>query len=248
VAPTAVLRSLQKLFFSGGCEYLEDFVARIDAPHLHSITIKYFDRDIDIEVPNLSAFYDRSEGLKQTLSSECEAELHEGVLEFRIIGGATTADKTVWWKSDNGISICVRCECMDRQILQLSNVLSWISPSILSDVVHFRLYSRAFVDYSSEDPEPEDLDNVDWLQLLRPLSSMRTLLVSGYLTYRVCEALEDISVATVTEVLPALDLFHFQDEPISSIHNFIAVRKASGNPVTYINDWWDFQRRLKSFP
>jgi hypothetical protein len=232
--PLTVLRSLQKLYFSGYCEYLEDFVAQIDAPHLHLITINYFDQDIDIEVPQLSTFFNRSEGLKQTLSPKCKAELHEGVLEFRVIGSAG------WWNADDGISICVDCEFMDRQISQLSHVLSWISPSILSDVVHFFLYSHAYVDWDSEDPEPEDLDNVDWLQLLRPFSSMQTLLVDGYLTYRVCEALDDIAGAMVTEVMPALDLLHIGNEPMSCVRRFITVRQASGRPVTAIDDWWGF--------
>jgi hypothetical protein len=236
-----VLPSLQELMFSGDFEYLEGFLARIDTPQLNSVTIDYCDQDIYIEVPQLSAFFDRSKGLKKTLSPQCQVMFHDGVLEFRIIG----IDKEGHWDSDDGVSICVRCQRMYWQILQLSHVLSCISYSLLSDVVHFNLYPDAFMD-EYEKSELEVLYDIDWLQLFRPLSSVRTLSVSGDLTRHVCDALENIAGAMVTEMLPALDLLYLDDQPISSIQNFITVRQASGHPVTFIDTSSDFHQRLES--
>ena len=53
-------------------------------------------------------------------------------------------------------------------------------------------------------------------------------------------ALEDIAEMTAPEVLPALKLLCLEDEPASSIHKYLALRRDSGYPVTFVNTFEDF--------
>ena len=76
-----VLPTLTSLYFSGVREYLEDFVARIDAPRLDSIWIYYFNQLIDFEVTQLSRFIDHPKGLKRPM--RCIVEFLSNRISFR---------------------------------------------------------------------------------------------------------------------------------------------------------------------
>jgi hypothetical protein len=55
----SVLPALRKLYFTGVCEYLEDFVARIDSPLLHFLDINLFHPPI-FDIPQLTQFISRT--------------------------------------------------------------------------------------------------------------------------------------------------------------------------------------------
>jgi hypothetical protein len=243
-----VLPALCDLFFSGVCGYLEDFVARIDAPQLGSIVIFYSDQVANFEVPQLSEFINRSENLKDTLSNHCQIMIddYDDAVDFCV--GGVTSDEAERWDPETGISVWIMCEGIDRQILHLAHILSWISP-ILSDTVHFTI-NHSWLFISENLSELEDLDDIEWLQLLRPFSSVQTLFVSGKIAGDISRALEEIDGddgVTVTEVLPALELLCLEDQPMSSVDNFVAARQDSGHPVTIVNTKKEFEQRLKSY-
>ncbi|KAH9037739.1 hypothetical protein EDB84DRAFT_1560490 [Lactarius hengduanensis] len=171
-------------YFAGVCNYMEDFVALIDAPQLRSIEIYYLD-PIFFGVPQLS----------------------------------------------------------DRGFLHLTLVLNWISP-VLSDTIHFAINSETFGPPSL----PEDVDHFEWPHLLRAFSSAQTLFVAAIFAGHVSRVLEDIAGAAVTGVLPALDLLCLEDQPVSSVDEFVAVRRDSGRPVTIINTKKEFEKRLEAYP
>ncbi len=225
-----VLPTLNHFFFFGVCGYLEDFAARIDAPQLDDIVIFYSDQVVHFGVPQLSEFINRSDNLKRTLSRDCQLTLYYDCVDFHIGGG--TSDEAECWDRDRGISVCIICKEIDQQILHMAHVLSSIS-AILSNMVHFAINPESFE--SGILSESEDLDEVEWLQLLHPFSSVQTLSVSGRFAGHVSRALEDIAGVMVTEVLPALDLLCLEDQPVSSVDNFVAVRRDSGHPVTVVN-------------
>ncbi len=156
------------------------------------------------------------------------------------IGGATS-DEAERWDPNTGISISILCGGIDRQILHLTHMLGLISP-ILSNMVHFAINSGLYI------PEPEGLDDIEWLQLLRPFSSVQTLFVSRKFAGHVSRALEDIAGVMVTEVLPALDLLCLGDQPVSCVDKFIAVRRDSGHPVTIVDTRSEFEKRLEAYP
>jgi hypothetical protein len=231
-----VLPALASLYFSGVCEYLEEFVARIDAPRLDAIWIYYFNQLIDFEVPKLSRFIDHPESLKRPM--RCIVEFLSHRVSFRA-GAATFIPE-----SFNGfhyhIEICIVCEGLDWQNSHLTQALSQI-PVVRSNIIHFA------VDFDPEIPESEIIDNIEWLRLLSPFSSVRTLFVPNRFAGHVARALEDTAGMLATEVLPALDVLCLKGEPMSSVARFIAVRRDSGRPVTFISTESAFERRLKSY-
>ena len=205
-------------------------MARIDAPRLGQLEISYPIQFPDFEVPQLSEFINRSEYLKkQTLSRRCELKLYHGTIEFHIA-------HTISYNP-----LAIYCEALDWQISQITHVLGWISP-ILSDMVHFAII---FMPFNSE---AHTIDDIEWLQLLHLFSSLQTLFVSRDIAGDVSRALEEIAGAMVTEVLPALDLLCLQDQPVSSVDKFIAIRRDLGHPVTVINTQKEFDDRLESYP
>jgi hypothetical protein len=231
-----VLPALASLYFSGVREYLEDFVARIDAPRLDAIWIYYFNQLIDFEVPKLSRFIDHPESLKRPMRCIIEFLAHR--VSFR--AGASTFIP----ESLNGfhyhIEVCIVCEGLDWQNSHLTQALSQISV-VRSNIIHFA------VDFDPEIPESEIIDNIEWSRLLSLFSSVRTMFVPKRFAGHVARALEDTAGAIATELLPALDMLCLKGEAVSSVEKFIAVRRDSGRPVTFINTETEFEGRLKSY-
>lgn len=228
----SVLPALDHFLFYGVREYLEDFVARIDTPQLDTISISYYDHDVDFEVPQFAEFINRSEKLKKTLSNNCMVLPDFGDDVYFHMVGITTMEKGRW-DSHAGISICVTCGDKYQQILCLANVLGRIFP-VLPDVVHLRISSE--IDLYEDLSEPEGLDDIEWLQVLHTFPSLQTLFVCGELAGYVCCALDDIDEEIATQALPALNLLCLEDQPVTSVDNFIAVRQDSGRPVIVVND------------
>ena len=79
------------------------------------------------------------------------------------------------------------------------------------------------------------MDNIGWLRLLSPFSSVRTLFVPNRYAGHVAQALEGTAGMIATEMLPALDVLYLKGEPVSSVDKFIAFRRDSGRPVIFIN-------------
>jgi hypothetical protein len=259
----SVLPSLQSLLFTGDCQYLEDFVPRIDTPQLNSIVIYYWDQDIDFVVPQLSSFITRSESLKKILSGHCQITVDiDQVVDFHV--GGSPREETERWDRQTGVSLCILCTGVgarvDGQISHLANILGWLNP-ILSDVVHFTLDSMWVISESKRMSEAEDLDDLIWLRLLHRFSSVKTLFVPNTIAGLISQALEYVDEEMVTIVLPALELFCLekdegegeeeekeQDQRMSSVHKFINLRRAhDGRSVTFVGSKDEFEVRLKSY-
>ena len=242
----AVLPALHELFVFSVCGYSEDFLARIDTPQLNSIALSYLDH-VDFEVPQLFEFINRSENLKDILSSQCEIMpiYDDDAVNFSI--GGVSSDKAERCDSSTGISVEIVCDEIDRQIMRLTHMLGWISP-ILSEVVHLIIDDyELFI--SEHDNGLDELDDMQWVQLLRPFSSIQTLFVSETIAGDISCILDYMAEVTVNPLLPALELLCLEHQPLSSVDNFAAaVRQDSVHPVTIVNTKREFEGRLKSYP
>ena len=111
----AVLPALNHFIFCGISDYLEDFVARIDAPRLHSLRTFYlgFDQVVDFEVHQFSEFINCSENLKKTLPRSCEVKIYDYF--------------NVGFSIGSGICVGVIYRRIDQQTSQITHVLGWIS-------------------------------------------------------------------------------------------------------------------------
>ncbi|KAH9035719.1 hypothetical protein EDB85DRAFT_838736, partial [Lactarius pseudohatsudake] len=165
--------------------------------------------------------------------------------------GVATGDNVTRQEPETGIYVRFLCDGMDWKFLQLTQVLSGVSP-ILSDIIHFAISSETLLlecpEPSFPPDSPEELNNIEWLQVLRAFSSARTLFVAAMFAGHVSRALEDIAGVTAAEVLPTLELLYLEDQPISSVDEFVAIRRDSGRPVTIVDTKKEFERRLEAYP
>ena len=157
---------------------------------------------------------------------------HKDLVDFRF--SSSTGDATDPWGPETGISICILCKGIDRQLSHLTTILGCISP-LLSDVVHLTIGAKWFIFEFERVAEPEDLDNVVWLQLLRTFSSVQTLFVSENASYVIAEALKCVDWEMISEVLPALDLLRLEELHVSHIQTFMAEHLYEDHPVTFVN-------------
>ena len=243
-----VLPALCDLSFSARRKYIEDFVSRIDTPQLNSILVFYRRGDIDInfDVPQLSKLVNRSESLRRSLSQHCKiiVDQVQDIVTFCV--GCAASER---WNPKPGISLCLGTG-MDEQILRLTNMLSLMYP-ILSNIEHCTIDS--VYDFMLESGSGQD--DLDWLQLLRQLSSVQTLFVFNVIAGLISRALASVDVGTITETLPALQLLCIEEKEegeerrhTSSIHKFLAIRRDSGHPVTFVETKEEFEERLESYP
>jgi hypothetical protein len=235
-----VLPALTYFYFNGVREYLEDFVARISAPRLHDVVTYYFNQLVDFEVPQLWRFIDHSEDLRQ--ATRCVVDF-QGDRGYFGAGPSTHIPKSKSKSFDDfhpDIKVRIRCQGIEWQVSHMAQALNQIS-AVLSNMLHLAINS------SKISTKPEGMDDIDWLQLLRPFSSVQTLFISREFVGHVSRALKGIPEAMVTELLPALDMLCLEDQPVSPAHKFIAARWESGRPVTTVNTRKAFKEGLISY-
>jgi hypothetical protein len=209
----ALLPSLTHLQFNGASEYLVDFIVRIDTPKLDDLQMTLFS-DVIPNISQLHKFIDRTDRLKTFI----QAEVYLRSWEVQAI-----------FKSHADIGLDIACQVSDSPLSSMMRLLEQLLP-IPSRVEQLELH-----EFIVED-EWQDVDDSQWLRLLSPFVSVKSLYVSKGLGPFVASALEDLTWERVTEVLPRLDnLFLeglgsllFVEETISS---FVSMRQLAGHPV-----------------
>jgi hypothetical protein len=203
-----VLPTLTSFAFNGERTYLEDFVAQLDVPRLDSIDITFHDL-ADSQIPQLSEFINRS-GLK---SSRFEyAKICFGNRDTVFIDLNHVLDQPSY-SIPYSIHIS-SCDDVDDKVWCMTPVLRQTS-AMLSNV------GRLEIDTERRSPpegEDEDMDDIDWLELLRPFTAMETLHVCGKLAKSVAHALQGMRAETDKPVLPALNLLFLEGEPTRSMN------------------------------
>ena len=163
----AVLAALTSIVFQGPSEYLEDFVSRIDGPRLNQIFIHYLNQLVDFQVPQFSKFIDHSVCPEFTLFKHAYVVFSNDWVHF------TTRRRANHLLSDedrDSAGTRISCQGTDWQVSHMSQVLRQISTT-LSNVVHLSVLTNGV-------GELESMDGVEWLDLLRHISTVQTLQVS----------------------------------------------------------------------
>ena len=220
-SPTrAVLPSLITLNFRGCSEYLEHLLARIDAPRLHLFEATYFNQ-LDFQVPQLPQFVRRTENFDLVRSRY--AQVH-----IRISNLYIGVDFEEEGHSRSRLIFRISCKRLDWQVSLLAQILGQ-SPSIVSNV---DVLSIDEVDLQLDEGW---MDDVDWLELLFPFTSVTMLHGSKQFAGRIALALDCVSEEVVNEVLPALALLSLEDQPMSSTKRFVSARQLSGHPTMLLD-------------
>jgi hypothetical protein len=82
----------------------------------------------------------------------------------------------------------------------------------------------------------DDIENIQWLELLQPFSTVKNLYLPDKIAPHVAPALQELTGERVMEVLPALEVLMLHGPRPSSpvqeaIEQFVAAREASGHDV-----------------
>ena len=218
----ALLPVLTLFLFKGVTEYFEDLVARIDAPLLDKLTITFFNQLI-YDTPQTIQFIRRTPTLK---ASD----------EARVAFSDTRVWVTFPQKSDGALELGIACSQSDWQLSALAQVCRSSFPQALIPVVE-HLY--ILEDKSSRPRWQDDIENNQWLELLRLFTSVRSLYISQEFLPRISPAIQELIGEGPTEVLPALRSL-FLEKPLLSgpvqetIGQFVAARQLVGHPITIL--------------
>lgn len=228
----AVFPALTSFEFRGASEYLEDLVAQIDAPRLTSIRIAYFNQLV-FQVPQLFRFVGQTQVLELARFKHAQVNFRGSHVYISLYSEQVESRRS-------HLALRISSQGLDWQVSQLAEVLSQ-SSTVLSDVGHLSIGA-----YDLQSSWRDDMDHNEWLELFRQFTAVETLRVSARLAGHVGDALKDVAIDIVPEVLPALRLLCLEDEPLGRLQKFINTRQLSDLPVTIANAPEEFLSRRGS--
>jgi len=220
------LPALTGLSFFGISEYLEDLVARIDAPLLHNLKMTLFHQFIP-DAAQLAQFIDRTPKLKVH---------NEAHVAFYDSGVQITLQPEEVFEKGLGISY----EVVDWQVSSLAQVCtSSLSQAFTATVEHLYIYD----DYAPWEGDVR-VENNHWLELLRPFTSVKSLYLSWDIVPHIAPAFQELIEERAAGVLPALQTLFLEDldpddpsGPVQeAIGSFVSRRQFSGHPVA-VSHW-----------
>jgi hypothetical protein len=215
-----ILPVLAELLIYGVSEYLEDFVARIDAPLLNTLEITFF-HQLLFDTPHLALFISRTP----------KFQTHDK-LEARV---CFPSPKVSFTTLDGRLALTISCGKSDWQLSSLAQACRSSFPqALISTVEH--LYINEFPSITRYDCNIDDVESSQWLELLQPFTAVKHLYVSPKPTPGIATALQGLVAETVTEVLPALQTFNLESLPSKSfreaIEKFATARQLFSHPIT----------------
>ena len=208
-----VLPALTSFFLEGEPTFLEDLVSQIDTPMLNWADITYRDFSGD-PIPQLFELLKRSH---LNLSQFTDAKICIDDCDTISIFFGPRVDPEVF-----PITIHVKCDGIDYQASCMAQVLSQTSAMLLNVV---DLEIKAGRDWRLE--SFQELEDVNWLNLLRPFTAANRLHVSKEFAVWVTLSLEE---TTASQVLPALNLLFLESRYILRIEELFALLRNRGCP------------------
>jgi hypothetical protein len=130
-----------------------------------------------------------------------------------------------------GLNLKILCEASDWQLSSLTQVCD--SPFLS----FFNLERLEICEGSYSRPHwQEDVENIQWLELLHPFTTVKRLSLSEEFTPRVVPALVELSGERIMDVLPALQSIFLPETSLSgpvkeAFAQFLTARQLSGHPV-----------------
>jgi hypothetical protein len=216
-----VLPTINGFWFKGADEYLEDLLARIDAPLLYKLSITFFHQEI-FNSPQLTQFISRTPNLK------AQDEAH---LVFSDSEVSVTLPKIAYGMLE--LKLGISYEQLDLQLSFLAQVCSLAFPeAFIPAVVHLYIESGHRVPRWQD-----DVENFQWLQLFHPFTAVKYLYTTQYSTSCITPALQDLVGERVMEVLPDLQTLFLEGPPVQeAVEQFIAARELAGHPIA-VSPW-----------
>ena len=214
---------LTSLTFKGVGEYLDDLVARIDAPRLCRLSITLFN-DIVFDTPRLVQFIGRI----PTLKALKKAEIKFG---DDVVGVDLSSQTSDFGFGEAGeLSVKIPCKDIDWQLSALEQVFTSCLPplSMLENLYIFEPH------YSRLDLQ-DNIESTLWLDLLGSFTTVKNVFVSEKFAPRIVPALQELVDSRTTEVLPTLQNIFLEGNhnylslASKSFRRFVAARQATGH-------------------
>ena len=218
----SILPSLTKVGFDGPSEYLEEILARIDAPRLNNLSIIFFNQFI-FDTPEVFQFISRQPKLRAP---------KKGLIMF---GHGFIAVKFLSQASEYG-ALAVDIFCRALGLWRFLSIEKVYTPSLPPLSALEDLYIH------EEGPcRLDDVENMVWLQLLHTFVAVKNLYLNEAFVPRLAPALQELVGGRTTEVLPALEnilLKGFQPSgPLhEGIEKFVEARRLTSHSVA-VSRW-----------
>ena len=219
----SLLPVLKDFEFKGVSEYLDDFVAHIDAPQLNRLDVTFFKNTV-YNAPQLIQFISRS-----PISSVLIADIRLRDTTARLNFSSHSSGQ----RKRKNLNLMIPC---GRATDQLTSFLEQIFSSCLPPLSMLEdLHISVFLD---SQPNPTE-NNRLFLEMLRPFTSVKNLYLPFELSPRVSFALQDlVEEGRTTEVLPALRTIFLEGFDSKSsgrvqgkIEQFVAARQVAGHTI-----------------
>ena len=217
-----ILPALELLEFQGVSEYLEDLVARIDAPRLDYLHISFFNQLI-FDIQQLPHFISHVGILRS--SSRAEIIVTNDHIEINLYPPKGT-------DPPKELNLGIYCRAVDWQVRSMAQICNQFL-FLLSIVEQLNIQVSPFEWVSTWQVDMED---TQWLELFRSFTAVQTLRISDKLLPLIVPALQELTGERTMEVLPALVSLCLQKyQPSESgqqaIEPFFAARQYSDHPV-----------------
>ena len=193
-----VLPSLTSFKFQGVSEYLEEFVSRIDAPVLDFTWITFFHQLI-FDIPLLGEFMKRTTRFKAPNEAHLNFDDSGVLVKFLPRTGAF----------GEGSMLRILCRDLEWQLSSLVQLITSFFPSIYTVE---QLYIGTIHILPSQ--WQDEIENVQWLEVFHPFTSVKHFYVSKEFVQCVAPALKEVVGERVTDVLPALESLFFERTPV----------------------------------
>ena len=230
-----VLPALMSLKFQGVSDYLEDLVARIDAPLLEFTWITFFHQLI-FDIPLLGEFMRRTTSFKAPDEAHLNLDDSGVLVRFLPRTGAF----------GEGSMLRISCRVLEWQLSSLVQLITSFFPSIYTVE---QLYIGTIHMLPSQ--WQDDIENVQWLEIFHPFTSVKAFYVSKEFVQCIAPALKEVAGGRVTDVLPGLKSLFLEGLQSSgsvqeAVEKFVRARQLSGHPVA-VSHWNKTQALLRQF-
>jgi hypothetical protein len=215
----SVLPALTDFWFEGVSEYLEDLVARIDAPLLNTSHISFFHQLI-FDTPQLAQFVARTPNTQPPVDARIVFSDHfVEVIPF-----------------PRNFVFGIRCRQSDWQLSSLAQVCSSSFPQVLVPTGMVERLDICELKYNSPRWQ-DDIEDSQWLEVLHPFTALKDLYVSREFLPRIAPALQELA----GQVLPSVQNLFLEDLQSSgpvqgAIEKFVAARQVAGHPIA-VSHW-----------
>jgi hypothetical protein len=209
------LPNLRFFWLRGVSAYLEAVVCRITTPRLENLQIRLF-KQLTFSVPRLLQFTNITENLR----------FDNAVIMFKEIY------VLIFFRAADTYAFVVRVDCwhLDWQVSSAAQICNALS-QVLSAVEHLTLEHRV---HSRSSEEHNDVDRIEWLNLLRSFNNVKTLLVKDRLVKELSRCLQLEDGELPLELLPELQELTYSGsgDAGDAFTSFIDARQNTGRPVT----------------